>query len=138
MNGKNIVSAVVRRKKIRKIAGLYWGGVLFLMSALFSFGATRVAGADYSPDHIVKNPSTLGTFQDLLGSIITYLNAIADPLVVIMFLWGGFQILTAGGDESKIKNGKKTITYAVIGSAIIICASGLIYIINQLLGVQTP
>ncbi len=120
-----------------KITGFYWGGVLIFMSVLSFPIFANADGSGYSPDGILKNPSTLGTFQDLLGNIITYLNMIIDPLVVIMFLWGGFQILTAGGDESKIKNGKKTITYAVIGLVVIICASGLIYIINQLLGVKT-
>lgn len=91
----------------------------------------------YSPDAVVPNPTGLTSFTDLLGKIISYLLEIVGPLVVIMALWGGFQILTAAGDEGKFKEGKKTLTYAVIGAIVIICASGLIYIINEFLGVTT-
>jgi hypothetical protein len=120
----------------QKRVSFFWKGALLLVSVFYSpFSAYAT---DYSADQFVKNPSTFTLFQDLLGGVITYLNMIVDPLVIIVFLWGAFQILTAGGDEAKIKSGKKTITYAAIGAAIIICASGLIYVINQLLGVQTP
>lgn len=86
----------------------------------------------------IQSPTGLHTFTELLGRIITYLNLIVSPLVVIMVLWGGFQILTAGGDESKFKAGKKTLTYAAIGLIVVLCASGLIFIINEFLGVTAP
>jgi hypothetical protein len=90
----------------------------------------------YSADNVVPNPTGLHTFTELLNKIISYLNMIVDPLVVIMVLWGGFQILTAGGDEGKFKTGKQTLTYAVIGAIVVICASGLIFVINEFLGVS--
>ncbi len=97
-----------------------------------------VMAINYNPDNVVPNPTGLHTFTELLAKITNYLNLIVDPLVVIMVLWGGFQILTAAGDEAKFKKGKQTLTYAAIGAIIIICASGLIYIINEFLGIQTP
>ena len=100
-------------------------------------GGSGGGGGGYSPDAVVPNPTGLTSFTDLLGKIISYLLEIVGPLVVIMALWGGFQILTAAGDEGKFKEGKKTLTYAVIGAIVIICASGLIYIINEFLGVTT-
>jgi hypothetical protein len=41
-------------------------------------------------------------------------------------LYGGFQILTAGGDEEKVKKGKTTLIQAVIGLIVIFLASNII------------
>lgn len=73
-------------------------------------------------------------FLDLLKNIIGYLIMIAAPIVVIMMLYGGFVILTAGDSPEKVAGGRKTIMYAAIGYAIILCSWGIIYIIGEVLG----
>lgn len=108
------------------------------MVAMLLAPALARATGGLGPDNVVPNPTGLHTFSELLAKITNYMNLIVDPLVVIMVLWGGFQILTAGSDESKFKEGKKTLTYAAIGAIVVICASGLILIINEFLGVTTP
>ena len=51
-----------------------------------------------------------------------------------MVIYGGFQILTAGGTPEKFTTGRKTILYAVIGYGIIIISKGVTLILKQLLG----
>jgi hypothetical protein len=53
-----------------------------------------------------------------------------------MVLIGGFQIMTAGGNEEKVKEGKSTIKWAVIGYIIILLANGLVLIIKSVLGAK--
>lgn len=77
----------------------------------------------------------IGSFQDLLDKIIGYFITISIPILTIMVLWGGFQMLTARDDENQFKKGRKTITYAAIGFAVVICAKGAQYIIEEFLGV---
>lgn len=43
------------------------------------------------------------------------LTGIAVPIVVIALVYGGFQLLTAGGSEDKRTQGKNAITNAIIG-----------------------
>lgn len=66
-------------------------------------------------------------------AIIKALFLISIPIVSIMVLVGGFQILTAGGDPEKFKTGRKTIIYAVVGFAIILIAGGVVSIIQSLI-----
>jgi hypothetical protein len=73
-------------------------------------------------------------FGCVAQAIINALFYISIPLVSVMVLIGGFQILTAAGDEEKFKTGRKTITYAVVGFAIIILGLGAVSLIRQLLG----
>lgn len=67
------------------------------------------------------------------NAITTALLQVSIPIVAIMVLIGGFQILTAGGDPEKFKTGRKTIMYAVIGFAVIFVARGVVSIIQSLL-----
>ena len=56
--------------------------------------------------------------------MISYLNVI---LCCSFFaLYGGFQILTAGWDEEKVKKWKTTLINAVIGLIVIFLASQII------------
>ncbi len=43
-------------------------------------------------------------------------------------------MLTAGGDPEKFTKGRKTITYAAIGVAVIILANAIIAVVKSVLG----
>ncbi|MDP3947499.1 MAG: hypothetical protein Q8Q41_02305 [bacterium] len=82
----------------------------------------------------LENPLASDTITGVLDSILTYLIIIGAPIVAIMVIYGGFQILTAGGDPEKFKTGGKTILYAAVGYGIIIISKGVTLILKQLLG----
>lgn len=72
-----------------------------------------------------------GAIQTLITNAIGFLYLVA----VVYALWGGFQILTAGGDEEKVKKGKTILVQAVIGLIVIFLASSIInWVVNSLLG----
>ena len=83
----------------------------------------------------LPNPiAPAGDIMQLLNNLLRVLrNFIAPPIVGIMIIIGALQILTAAGDEEKFKTGKKTVLYAVIGYAIILLASGISFIIQEIL-----
>ena len=62
--------------------------------------------------------------------IINMLFYIAIPLGAIFTLWGGFVIMTSAGSETKVAEGKKIITAAVIGIAIALGAWLIITALN--------
>lgn len=62
---------------------------------------------------------------------ILYILGLAGAILVIII--GGIMYMTAGADESKVGNAKKTITYGIIG-VIIIAASGFIIgVVNEVI-----
>ena len=83
----------------------------------------------------IPNPIGTTSFTSLLERIIGYLVLIGAPILALMVLYGGFMILTAGGNPEKFKSGKDVILYAVIGYVIILVSWGVIYIIGEILGV---
>jgi Type IV secretion system pilin len=56
-----------------------------------------------------------GTPGDVIAGIIVTFLSLITIIAVGYVLWAGFQILTAGGEEEKVKNGRKTIINVVIG-----------------------
>lgn len=71
-------------------------------------------------------------FSRLIPFVITYTIRLAVALAVVALIFGGYQYMTAYGDEEKYKVAQKTITYAVIGLIIAITAFGAVKIITSL------
>ncbi len=84
-------------------------------------------------DATIPNPLGTDNIVNILENIVNFLIVIGAPILAIMILIGGFQILTAGGDPEKVKVGGNTILYSVIGYTIILCSWGIIYIIQEIL-----
>jgi hypothetical protein len=62
----------------------------------------------------------------LINRIITQVLGIIGALFFLMFLWGGFQYMTAEGDAKKVANARRTLVNAVIGIVIIAAAYGIV------------
>ena len=67
--------------------------------------------------------NTVGGDSNLVGSVIGIINAIVAVLgivCVIVMIIGGISYMTSAGDAGKVKKGKDTILYGLIG--LVICA----------------
>lgn len=51
--------------------------------------------------------------------IIKAALGVIGGLTLLMFVWGGFQWLTSAGNEERVKNGSKTMLWAVIGLVLV-------------------
>lgn len=92
-------------------------------------------GANVTPGGgVLVNPLGDKTIIEVINSILNYLMYISAPILAIMILIGGFQILTAKGEPGKIVSGKQTITYAIIGFLIILVSKGVALIILKIMG----
>jgi len=123
------------KKKVFGAFAVVW---LFLFGLGFVVVQADIDNPAPSQGGGVSFPNPLGEncgdFGCVADRIIGGLYRIAVPIVAIMVLVGGFQILTAGGDPEKFKKGKQTIFYAVIGLVAIILAGGVVGIIQSAFG----
>ena len=78
----------------------------------------------------------LGT-QDIRTTIANILNVamgLLGIIAVVIILWGGFQWMVSGGDDTKVKNAKNRIIQGVVGLVIIITAYAIAnFVITSLL-----
>ncbi len=62
------------------------------------------------------------TAQNLINNALMFLSILA----VAYGIWGGFQIVTAGGDEEKVKKGRTILIQVVIGIIVIWLAGSVV------------
>jgi len=73
---------------------------------------------------------TIPWLAQYVGGVYTFLLSIAGLLAAVMMVVGGFQYMTAGGDQSKIGAGKKRITDALTGLVLALASYTILYSIN--------
>ena len=84
------------------------------------------------PDQIC-NPLKYGTIQEIINTIASFLFTISIPIVTIMVLYGAFMLLTSGGNEERIKTGRKVILWAIIGFVVMLIAGGMTELTKSIL-----
>jgi hypothetical protein len=86
--------------------------------------ATGLRGGDDATD-------PFEAFARVIQQLMTLITIIAVAYV----LWAGFQIMTAGGDEERVKKGRQTIIYVIIGIVVMWLAFWIVtFVIRALAG----
>lgn len=88
----------------------------------------------------IGDPSTWGREQivQLINNIVNVLLGLGGAIAVLFIIWGAYQYLTAFGDEAKAEEGKKTITWAILGIIFIIVSRLLVLYVWHLVSPEIP
>lgn len=71
----------------------------------------------------------------VVASIIRVVLSLLGLITIIIVLMGGFYWMTAGGNEDRVKQGKKWIINGIIGLAIVLASFALSkFVVNALAG----
>jgi hypothetical protein len=60
-----------------------------------------------------------------IQNIVVWFLGVFWIVAVGMVIWAAFLFLTAGGDEEKVKEAKKRLTYALIAAAVALLSTGI-------------
>ena len=69
----------------------------------------------------------------IASNVLTDLTVIAEYLTFGFIVWGGYQYIFSSGDAGKVAKGKKTLTNAFIGLAIVLLANVILNTIRIIL-----
>lgn len=98
-----------------------------ILAFLFSSLLPNFADAALVPCGTPGNPCRLCHLFELLGNISGYFFfKILPAVATILIIWGGFTLLTAGENKSKINEAKDIITATVVGFVFIMTAAILL------------
>ena len=84
----------------------------------------------------ITNPLRADTFTKLFVLIANWVAVIVATFAILVVMIGGIQYMTSGGDEKKIGQARKTVTYAVVGLTIALLSWSLMRELQIILGVQ--
>jgi hypothetical protein len=77
-----------------------------------------------------------GSTSDLVNNILPNVYVGAGIIIFFMFILGGFKVLSSASDTSKLEEGKKTITFAIMGLLVVFGSFWIIQIIQVITGLQ--
>ncbi len=98
--------------------------------------APRQSAVSGGGNQTIQIPNPLGnvkTFGELINRLVNWLLIIGAPILTLMIIIGAFQIMTGAGEPEKITKGRHTITYAIIGYALLLISTGITKIIADVL-----
>jgi hypothetical protein len=85
------------------------------------------------PDVEVPTDLNIGA---MLGKVQSYLFGAVIAACVFMVLWGGFDLATSGGDETKVTKAKNRILYASIGLVVAALSMGIVSLVMSIAGME--
>jgi len=111
---------------------------LIMAVVILSFLALLVAPAALAQNldinmpasnYIPTNMNAWETAENIIDALLAFLGLIA----VVIILIGGFQWMTAAGNEDKVKTAKRTLSAGIIGLVIVLAAWGIARFVIDLL-----
>jgi len=82
---------------------------------------------------VIESPIGPTTFGELIGTIANMLQVVAIAIGVVMIIIAGIQYMTSVGNEEKAKKARQTITYSLIGVAIVSMAKFIVDLVQEIL-----
>jgi type IV secretory pathway VirB2 component (pilin) len=112
----------------------------FCITCLFFFlcGSLALAQGGTSSTSNFGNPINPKTIEDVLKSIMNYLQGIAGTIAIIFIIIGGIMYMMSIGDKNAVERAKKTLIFAIAGLAIVVAAPLFYQEIKAILGGGSP
>lgn len=106
-----------------------------LCTVLLAATANTSLAADYFDVSNVLAGSGLSTDSptDIALTLLATFLGLVGLIAVCMIVYGGVLILLSGGNPEKVKHGRDTLIWAIIGSIIIFSALGIVLYIDSVL-----
>ena len=80
--------------------------------------------------------SSTSAIEKLISNVLVVLTVTAGIAFVLMFLLGGLNWITAGGDKGKIDKAKSMMTNGAIGLIVIAVSYAVAWIVGKALGLD--
>lgn len=85
---------------------------------------------------LVGDVATIQCLVPLFRNITVALVQLSGVALFLMFIVGGFQFLTSGGNPKQLEQAKNTLTYAIIGVVVIVSAYLILRLVQEFTGVD--
>lgn len=96
-------------------------------------GATGAAGLK-AKTYQLENPIKYDTIEEAVGGVIKIFVGVSGSIALLMFTYGGVMMLISGGNQERVDAGRKAITWASIGLAVIFLSYAVLRLIFTSLG----
>ncbi|MFA6467134.1 MAG: pilin [Patescibacteria group bacterium] len=96
--------------------------------------APSIAKAESIP---LPNPLRAQSIPELSGQMIKGLLGVSGAIALFMMVWGGITWMTSNGSAERLKKGKDTILWTILGIVIIFLSYVIINFLFTVIGTDT-
>lgn len=100
-------------------------GTALQTSSAFAQSTGFISATD-NPSRVAAATGGQSSARSLVLTIVNFFLGFLGITAVLMIIYGGFLVLTAGTDDGKAKNGKKILTLAITGIFIILISFAVV------------
>ncbi|MEI7741658.1 MAG: pilin [bacterium] len=105
---------------------------ILALSLFFLVSPSLVTAAEAT---ILDNPLSVSTVPEVIGIFVRFIIGFVGSGALLMFVWGGFKMIMARGNEKEVGEAKKIMTWATYGLVIIFLSYA---IVKAVIGGLTP
>jgi hypothetical protein len=110
---------------------IMWIKKIFLAILLTLPAAAQAAPTPRIP---LPNPLQANSIPELSGDVIRGLLGITGAISLFMMVWGGLVWMTSQGNAEKLKKGKDTVLWTILGLIIIFLSYVILNFIFTIIG----
>lgn len=77
---------------------------------------------------------SFGCIPGLVIQVLNFAMAAGGTVALLIIVFGGYKLLTSGGDPKQVEGARQTITYAIIGLVIVFLSYAIINYVGYLTG----
>lgn len=131
---------------IKQLGTVLYVATLILLPASFALAEETVTKDGFGFNSVANVASNAGyspsndlTLDQRISSLVATFLSLLGVIFMVLMIYGGYNWMTAAGDEAKIDKAKDTIRAAIIGLIIVIAAYGIsVFVISRIWGASTP
>jgi hypothetical protein len=118
-------------KKLAAQASVGFSALVLFASNAFAQGSSFF---DNPQTGAAPNAAAQGTLGQNITTLVNYILGLLGLIAVVMLVYAGVLMVTAGGNEDQVGKAKKIITYGVIGIVIILLSYTIVTFVTTALG----
>ena len=89
-------------------------------------------------DQIIEGPLQFNTLGEIVSRVVNFfLIPISSVILLLVFIWAGYDFMTSEGNPEKIKSAQAKITTGIIGIVLLVLAFLIVKVVELILGIRT-
>ena len=89
-------------------------------------------------DQIIEGPLQFNTLGEIVSRVVNFfLIPISGVILLLVFIWAGYDFMTSEGNPEKIKSAQAKITTGIIGMVLLVLAFLIVKVVELILGIKT-
>jgi len=89
-------------------------------------------------DQIIQGPLQFNTLGEIISRVVNFfLIPISGVILLLVFIWAGYDFMTSEGNPEKIKSAQAKITTGIIGIVLLVLAFLIVKVVELILGIKT-